>query len=64
MRFTCDDSRVMSVGGNDRCVIQWKTHGVKEDSKKFQTHMFQDHVAQASWPRMRRQRRFFAALLC
>lgn len=48
MRFTCDDSRVMSVGGNDRCVIQWKTHGVKEDSKKFQTHMFQDHVAQAS----------------
>lgn len=35
VRFSCDDTRVFSVGGKDRCVIQWRTHGVRQESKKF-----------------------------
>eukprot|EP01051_Picozoa_sp_SAG22_P006102 SAG22_NODE_388_length_11295_cov_14.512594_9_plen_81_part_00 len=40
MRWSCDDGRVMSVGGNDRCVIQWRTHGVKTDSAKYRKQAF------------------------
>jgi WD40 repeat protein len=28
VRFLCDSNRVVSVGGGDRCLIQWKTYGV------------------------------------
>lgn len=31
--FMCDDSRVVSVGGGDRAVFQWKTHGIKHTLK-------------------------------
>eukprot|EP01050_Picozoa_sp_SAG11_P012355 SAG11_NODE_1367_length_5098_cov_4.225445_7_plen_299_part_00 len=33
--FTNDDRRVLSVGGHDRSLFQWKTHGVQKPSRHF-----------------------------
>jgi len=35
VRFSSDDKVVMSVGGKDRALMQWKTHGVAKPSSKF-----------------------------
>ena len=29
VRFSADDRRVLSAGGHDRTLFQWKTHGVR-----------------------------------
>ena len=34
VRFSSDDRRVLSTGGNDRCVFQWRTMGVCEVGDK------------------------------
>merc|ERR1719230_2238459 len=35
VRFSADDRRVLSAGGHDRTLFQWKTHGVVEPSRHF-----------------------------
>ena len=35
IRFSADDKRVLSTGGHDRSLFQWKTHGVTEPSRHF-----------------------------
>lgn len=38
VRFLCDDRRVISVGGRDRAVCQWRTLGVnQQDDAKVRT---------------------------
>jgi WD40 repeat protein len=35
IRFSADDKRVISTGGHDRSLFQWKSHGVTEPSRHF-----------------------------
>jgi hypothetical protein len=39
VRFGCDDRRLFTVGGTDRCVFQWRTVGVNLDDQSVDDHV-------------------------
>eukprot|EP00959_Pyramimonas_sp_CCMP1952_P293560 6139576-Pyramimonas_sp.AAC.1 len=47
VRFSCDDRRVVAVGGNDHTTFQYITHGINADELKAPREV--DWCAKRAW---------------